>query len=143
MEEKKKKYKTNYNENSKENLITKDLSKRDDFKELSAKGGREAAKKKKEFRHAKDLLIDILSKDLSREECKSILGKEIENRNTYNVMLTKIAQVASTGNVKAAEFIRDTAGDKPTESVELTANVITDKDRQLLALLSDKMTEKG
>ena len=50
-----KKYKTNYNEASKENLITKDLSQRDDFKELSAKGGREAAKRRKEFRHAKDL----------------------------------------------------------------------------------------
>ena len=58
-------------------------------------------------------------------------------------MLTKMHQVAASGNVKAAEFIRDTAGDKPTEEVNLTANVITDKDRELLALLSEKMTEKG
>ena len=81
---------------------------------------------------------------MSKEECKSILGKEIENRNTYNVMLTKMAQVASTGNVKAAEFIRDTAGDKPVDNSNVNiAATITDKDRQLLALLSEKMQENA
>lgn len=145
MEEKKKKYKTNYNENSlkalKENQVL--INEREDFKDLSSKGGQNSAKKKKEFRHAKDLLIGILSEDLSKEETELILGHDIKDRNAYNVMLTKMHQVAASGNVKAAEFIRDTAGDKPTEEVNLTANVITDKDRQLLALLADKMTEKA
>ena len=59
-------------------------------------------------------------------------------------MLAKMASVANSGNVKAAEFIRDTAGDKPIDNSSVNiAATITDKDRQLLSLLSEKMTEKG
>ena len=126
---------TNYNPKSKENLRTQDLSKREDFKELSSKGGKASVKRNKEFRHAKELLTDILSKDLSIEEVTKILGTDTQNRNAYNVMLLKMLQVANSGNVKAFEALRDTVGDKPTEDINLNANVITDKERELLNTL--------
>ena len=127
--------------NLKDNQVL--LNEREDFKEISSKGGKVSTAKRKEFRHAKELLTELLSEDMTKEETVKILGKDIDNRNTYNVMLAKMAQVAQSGNVKAFEALRDTVGDKPTEEVNLTANVITDKDRQLLALLADKMAEKG
>ena len=139
-----KKYRCKYNEKSRENLKKgRTLNQRENFKELASKGGKQSVKRKQEFRHAKELLTDILSKDLSKEEVTNILGHDTENRNAYSVMLEKMHQVAVSGNVKAFEALRDTVGDKPTESVELTANVITDKDRQLLSLIAEKMTEKG
>jgi len=132
-----KKYKIKYNEKSKQNLKYNYLNEREDFKELSAKGGRMGAKKKQEFRHAKDLLTDILSKDLTKEEVTKILGEDIPNRNTYNVMLTKMVQIANKGNVKAFESLRDTVGDKPIDKVQAdVTNTITDKDRELLEILA-------
>ena len=146
MAEEKKKYKyKNFNENSlkplKENQIL--LNDREDFREICSKGGKARVKQKKEVRHAKEILSQLLAEDLSKEEVVQILGRDSKDRNTYSVMIQKMVQVANSGNVKAFAELRDTFGDKPTEEVNLTANVITDKDRQLLALLSDKMTEKG
>jgi len=146
MAEEKKRYKyKNFNENSlkplKENQIL--LHEREDFKEITSKGGKASVKKRKEVRHAKEILSELLSEDLSEEEVTQILGHDSKDRNTYSVMIQKMLQVANSGNVKAFAELRDTFGDKPTEEVNLTANVITDKDRQLLALLSEKMQEKA
>ena len=132
-----KKYKIKYNENSRKNLKTIPLNTREDFKELSSKGGKNSVKKKKEFRHAKDLLTEILSNDLTVDECEKILGYNPENKNAYNVMLLKAHQVATKGNIKAMEFIRDTAGDKPTETIQADiSNTITENDRKLLEILA-------
>ena len=132
-----KKYKTNYNENSKKNLKPLPFNERDDFKEISSKGGKASVKSKKEFRHAKELLTNILSQDLSPEECEKILGYNPKDKNAYNVMLLKAHQVATKGNIKAMEFIRDTAGDKPTETIQADiSNTITENDRKLLEILA-------
>ena len=146
MAEEKKKYKyKNFNENSlkplKENQIR--LNDREDFIDICSKGGKARVKQKREVRHAKEILSQLLAEDLPKEEVIQILGKDSKDRNTYSVMIQKMLQVANSGNVKAFAELRDTFGDKPTEAVNLTANVITDKDRQLLALLADKMQEKG
>ena len=97
----------------------------------------------REIRHAKELLMDILSEDLTENEVVDILGHDIQNRNAYNVMLAKMHQVATKGNVKAFEALRDTVGDKPTEEVNISANVITDNERQLLNILGENMAKMG
>lgn len=125
----------------KENQVL--IHEREDFKEVSSKGGKNSVKKKKEFRHAKELLMDILSEDLTENEVIDILGHDIQNRNAYNVMLAKMHQVATKGNVKAFEALRDTVGDKPTEEVNLNANVITDNDRQLMQVLAENLGKMG
>lgn len=145
---KKKKYKTNINEKSLDNLkMATPINERDNFKELSSKGGKASVKRKKELRRAKDILNDILSTELSNDNIENILGDNadiIPDNTVYSVMLAKMASVANSGNVKAAEFIRDTAGDKPIDSSNVNiAATITDKDRQLLSLLSEKMQEKS
>lgn len=145
---KKKKYKTNINEKSLDNLkMATPINERDNFKELSSKGGIASVKRKKELRRAKDILNDILSTELSNDNIENILGDNadiIPDNTVYSVMLAKMASVANSGNVKAAEFIRDTAGDKPIDSSNVNiAATITDKDRQLLSLLSEKMQEKS
>jgi hypothetical protein len=130
-------YKIKYNEKSLANLTGTPLNERENFKELSSKGGKNSVKKKKEFRHAKDLLTDILSSDLTTEETQKILGYTPENKNAYNVMLLKAHQVATKGNIKAMEFIRDTAGDKPVDTIQADiSNTITDNDRKLLEALT-------
>jgi hypothetical protein len=45
---------------------------------------------------------------------------------------------AQQGNDKASTYVRDTAGDKPTDKAQIDANVITDGDRSLLAKLMQR-----
>ena len=114
------------------------LNDRPNHKELCAKGGRNSAKTKKALRHAKEILQDILSENYSDERISQILEADsvlCKDNNTYTVMMLKALQMANNGNVKAMEFVRDTVGDKPTEDINLNANVITDKDRELLNIL--------
>lgn len=142
----KKEYKTNYNEKSKLNLQMQPFNEKPNFKELSSKGGKASVKRKKELKHAKEILNDILSQDISQDRINDILGKDadlINDKSAYTVMMAKMLQVANSGNVKASEFIRDTVGDKPTEEVNISANVITDNDRQLLNILSENMAKMG
>lgn len=120
----------------------KPINERPDFKEITSKGGKNSVKKRKELRHAKEILTDLLSTDLSTEQVKKILGSSSTvagTTNAYDVMLEKAFKIGTEqDNIKAIEFIRDTVGDKPTDNVKIDANVITDNDRKLLELLANK-----
>ena len=135
-----KRYKTKYNAKSKENLRPEPFNEKPNFKELSAKGGRASVKRKKELRHARDILNDILSQDITQDRIEEILGKDSElltDKSAYSVMMAKACQVANRGNVKAMEFLRDTVGDKPIDKVQADiTNTITDNDRRLLEIFA-------
>jgi len=93
---------------------------------------------KKERQTAREILAQILQREMTPEEAKKYLGHYPEIATKYGVMLEKVAdRVLKDGDVRSMEFIRDTVGDKPTDSIELTANMITDKDRELLNLLTE------
>ena len=53
----------------------------------------------------------------------------------YESIAVAMAARARAGDVKAAAFVRDSAGDKPTDQVQVT-DAITEGDRALLAKLS-------
>ena len=46
---------------------------------------------------------------------------------------------ALAGDVKAAQFLRDTAGEKPADSLNLNANVITEADQALIEKLKNRV----
>lgn len=48
---------------------------------------------------------------------------------------------AIDGSVSAMTFVRDTNGDKPTDKVEVTQDIMTDSDRELLKSISDRMSK--
>ena len=120
----------------------KPLNTREDFKELSSKGGKASVKKRKELRHAKEILTDLLSTDLSKEQVKKILDNDstvIGTRNAYDVLLEKAYKLGTEqDNIKAIQFVADYVGDKPKDEVKIDANIITDNDRKLLELLANK-----
>ena len=63
-----------------------------------------------------------------------------DNRDAGTVMIAKMIQTAMAGSFKAAEFVRDTAGYKPKNEVELQADIMTDQDRSLLDKVSHRLT---
>jgi len=46
---------------------------------------------------------------------------------------------AIDGSVNAMTYVRDTYGDKPTDKVEMTTDVMTDTDRELLKSIADRL----
>lgn len=46
------------------------------------------------------------------------------------------------GDVKAAAFLRDTAGEKPAETIDLSADITTEADRALMEKLKARMKEE-
>lgn len=57
----------------------------------------------------------------------------------YEAMAAAQAVQAMAGNVKAFVAFRDSAGDKPADQVELTAETMTDADRELLANVQKRL----
>ena len=46
---------------------------------------------------------------------------------------------SQSGDVKAAQFLRDTAGEKPAETIDLSAEVTTEADRALMEKLKARL----
>lgn len=72
--------------------------------------------------------IDIILANKDKETGKT--GVESVTLSMY--------ERALAGDVKAAQFLRDTAGEKPADTVDLNANVITEADKALLEKLKHR-----
>lgn len=64
------------------------------------------------------------------------LGKEI---TVYDSIAIAMAAKAKAGDVKAAVFVRDSAGDKPADQMEITAEAMTDADRELMQNIQKRL----
>jgi hypothetical protein len=61
-----------------------------------------------------------------------------EGLSNYDILNLAMYIKSIQGSDKAATYVRDTAGDKPTDKAQIDANVITDGDRSLLAKLMQR-----
>ena len=68
-----------------------------------------------------------------------------KNRETGRTGLEDVAlammERAAMGDVKAAQFLRDTAGEKPAETIDLSADITTEADRALMEKLKARMID--
>lgn len=86
-------------------------------REISRKAGKKSAQMKRERKTLREELLAVLT-DMKIPEKST--GKEVPVQEALSVSLIRSAL---NGNVKAYEIIRDTIGEKPTESVTvLSAN---------------------
>ena len=69
-----------------------------------------------------------------------------KNKETGRTGLEDVAlammERAAMGDVKAAQFLRDTAGEKPAETIDLSADITTEADRALMEKLKARMIEE-
>ena len=59
--------------------------------------------------------------------------------SVQEVATAAMARRAMQGDRGALEYIRDTAGEKPTDRQEITADIMTDADRALLRQVQNRM----
>lgn len=127
-----------------DNLIPFNDLTQEEQRQIARAGGKasgEARRKKKELRERCKVLLEMMP---NKELIVKSLGKDAElpeGADNYDLMMAKMIQVAMLeGNVKAAEFVRDSAGDKPTEKSEVNASVMTAKDLEILQNVNSRLS---
>lgn len=81
----------------------------------------------------------IAGADLAPEIAER-LQRDNPNATLYDLIQLVAVGRAVSGNMKAYELIRDTHGDKPIERVEVTENVTTEADRELMRDVLERLT---
>lgn len=86
-----------------------------EVREMNRKGGIKSGQVRRERKTMKEHLLMLLS----------------EGKVQDNILLSMIKEAEENGNVKAAEFIRDTIGEKPTDKQQiLSSNLQININRQ-------------
>lgn len=128
------------------NLRPKPLTDRDEdeAKEIRQAGQRASTESQARRRTIRDIYADLLALPSQLDEttpedlaqtAQKMAEKKGKSLTVYDSIAVAMAARARAGDVKAAAFVRDSAGDKPTDQVQVT-DAITEGDRALLAKLS-------
>ena len=128
-----------FNEYSKEELT-----------EISRKGAKaiqELHGEKKTARESLEKILtlkitdDIISKADVPPEIAERLRRDNPNATIYDLIHIVAVGRAIDGSINAMTYIRDTHGDKPKESVEITGDITTEQDRALLQTIANRLQD--
>lgn len=126
----------------KTNLVDLRERTKDERLEIIAKANekkRENIEKKKTFN---ELAKAMLEQTLSESQIKDILGDKttmLLDNTVASTILGAMIQGALDGSFKCAEFVRDSAGYRPKDMLEVQADIMSDADRSLI----DKALKSG
>lgn len=117
----------NYNENSRKNLknISENITP-EQRHAASVKGGKKSGESRRRKRDMRELVCDILEmniKDGKAEDFKNLAESKGKNVTVSEALVLAQIKKALGGDTRALEFLRDTAGMKPTEKQEVTATI--------------------
>lgn len=77
--------------------------------------------------------------DIAREYLQKICSVDNEEADTYTAMCVAMLAKAMRGDVDAARWVRDSAGDKPTEKTQVEASVVTPADVEMMHAVSARL----
>lgn len=106
----------------------------------SSKAGKISAQRRRDNRTLKEIVLDILSSEAPKEDIEKY-GLPEGTSNSV-VMTIAAARKAREGDLKAQEYLRDTAGQMPTKEVNIAAEVITDADKKLLEKVAERIKKE-
>ena len=99
------------------------------LKELTKKGGKKSAEVRRNHKFLKDLSEELLNGKPNREQIKAIkeLYPNIPKDEITNGMAILAANLekALQGDVRASVFLRDTAGQKPVDRLDIKEEGMT------------------
>ena len=99
--------------------------------ENGRKGGLASAAAREKKKLMRETLTELLMSDAVPEEIKSALAGAGVKIDIQGAILLAMSRKAMSGDVEAARFVRDTVGQKPTETFNLA---LSDKPVQSLNL---------
>lgn len=83
--------------------------------EEASKGGRKSAKTRKERKTFREGLLLLLNEPLMDK------SGHVSDKTTQDAVIAGLVKRAIAGDVRAAEFIRDTIGEKPVQEVNVSS----------------------
>lgn len=108
-------------------------------------GGKASGEARRKKRDLKEIARAVLAAQMSEGQIEEVLGNAqslLEGDKSVAAVLTvRMVQEAGEGNYKAYETLRDTAGYKPKEQMEI--ETFTEYDRQLLDNVSKRLPNKN
>lgn len=97
-------------------------------REYGKKGGKASAKKRKERKKMQEIAKIVLDMPVEPGALKDLEGITFEDYPDVNLTIGElsvlaVAKKAKKGDVSALTFLRDTAGEKPIEQIEVTGDI--------------------
>ena len=124
------------------NLISLSDRTKDERLEIVKKSHEKAKENREAKKNINELAKAMLEQTLTEEQIAGILGTNttmLLDNTVASAMLGAMIQGALNGSFKCFEAVRDTAGFKPKNEVELNADIITESDKALI----DKALKTG
>lgn len=117
-------------------------------KKICRKGAQAVNKIRGEEKSAKeslDRMLAVLATDeiLNSADVETALLERLKrdnpNMTVYDAINAAAIGRALSGSVSAMSYVRDTRGDKPAEKHEISADIMTDQDRELMKSIADRL----
>ena len=104
----------------------------------------ETKKKKKKITDICNTLLSMPASDIANSVVNKDLADKIKDTDisVYDLMVAKMIEESLHGNVKAFTAVRDSAGDKPVDTSEIKAEVVTDTDMELVRNVAERLSGK-
>ena len=117
-------------------------------REIHQAGQKASVEAQKKRRTIKEIYNDLLQQPdsvegLEDQELAQAVQEMAQQRGkpltVYDSIAIAMAAKAKAGDVKAAVFVRDSAGDKPVDQVQQVGEVLSDEDRLLMQRVAERM----
>jgi len=92
---------------------------------------------KAQQRTFKEVIAQMLAESARNEDIERLGLKP--GATQLDAIIAGQLQQANKGNSKAAEFLRDTVGEKPTEKLDANVTALTPEDKELLKNVEDRL----
>lgn len=113
------------NPNAAKNLKLNSKRTKEELSAMGKKGAAKSKESKKRKREIRETLLDLLAMPMKPgklSEASTIAGLTGKNVTASEAMALAMLTQALEGDVRAAEFVRDSSGQKPVQQMEVSAN---------------------
>ena len=128
------------------NLIPFNKLSEDEQKEIRSKGGKASGEARRKKRDMREVAKAILEHAMNEDQIEEVLGNSKElldgDKSVMAVLTARMVQEAGKGSYKHYETLRDTAGFKPKDEIGISADIMTDADRELVEKVNRRLEAK-
>ena len=112
--------------------------------EIRRKAQTEKRRQRKKITDICNELLSMSASDMANGVVNPELADKLKGTDIslYDLMVAKMIEESLHGNVKAFTAVRDSAGDKPVDTSEIKAEVVTDTDMELVCNVAERLSGK-
>lgn len=129
-----------------DNLIPFNKLSEDEQKEIRSKGGKASGEARRKKRDMREVAKAILEHAMNEAQIDEVLGSSKDlldgDKSVMAVLTARMVQEAGKGSYKHYETLRDTAGFKPKDEIGISADIMTDADRELVEKVNRRLEKK-